>query len=92
MPSFSGSPTMSGTSDGTSSSPARRISPEAVLEALRNVREGRIFDLGSGWWPGMPMHPTHAPFQLLTYRTPRGMRIQRDRPQMLPPENTVGRT
>lgn len=51
---------------------------EGLLEALALAREGRVFDLGSGWWPGMPVHEAHPRFELLTYRSPRGERNQRD--------------
>jgi len=89
MPSFSGSPAMSGPSDGTSSSPARRITPEAVLEALRTVREGRIFDLDIGRFTGMPSSPVHVPFTVTTYRTPRGLANQRDQAWLAGEENTA---
>jgi kynurenine formamidase len=49
-----------------------------LLEALAMVREGRTFDLSSGWWPGMPVHEAHPRFEVLTYRSPRGERNQRD--------------
>jgi kynurenine formamidase len=39
-----------------------------------NARTGRVFDLSSGWWPGMPLADAHPPFQVTTYRTPSGMR------------------
>ena len=48
------------------------------LDVLRIPKTGRIYDLCSGWWPGMPIPAAHPPFQLLTYRTPRGVRNQRD--------------
>jgi kynurenine formamidase len=65
-------------------------SAESVLAALTLVREGRVFSLESGWWRGMPVHPVHPAFELLTYRTPRGFRVQRDQDYMIPPINTVG--
>ncbi|MFE9446474.1 cyclase family protein [Streptomyces sp. NPDC006602] len=49
-----------------------RVSPSALPLA----GEGRVFDLSSGWWPGMPLAPGHPPFQVLTFRTPAGERAQ----------------
>ena len=40
--------------------------------------QGKAYDLSSGWWPGMPLAAGHPPFQLLTYRSPRGQRNQKD--------------
>lgn len=54
----------------------RRLS-EVALGALRAPEQGRVYDLCSGWWPGMPVAPAHPPFQIQTYRTPRGMRAQK---------------
>jgi hypothetical protein len=56
------------------------VDGEAVLGALALPREGRIFDLESGRWRGMPVHPVHPHFEVLTYRSPRGERNQRDLP------------
>jgi kynurenine formamidase len=64
--------------DGSASSPARRITPEAVVDALQSVRQGRIFDLDIGRFTGMPSSPVHVPFTVTTYRTPRGLANQRD--------------
>jgi len=48
------------------------------IEALHGPTEGRTYDLCSGYWPGMPLSTGHPPFQVITYRTPRGERNQRD--------------
>ena len=53
-------------------------SPEAVARALRDVKTGRVFDLGvridqsSFKWPG------HSPTQIVTYRNPEGVKRQKD--------------
>ncbi len=52
---------------------SHRFSPEL----LTLPTAGTVYDLSSGWWPGMPLAPAHPPFQVLTYRTPRGMRSER---------------
>ena len=38
---------------------------------------GTVYDLSSGWWPGMPLAAAHPPFQVHTYRTPRSMRNEK---------------
>ncbi|MBO9127891.1 MULTISPECIES: cyclase family protein [unclassified Rhizobium] len=48
------------------------------LDALRIPTQGKSYDLCSGWWPGMPLAEGHPQFQVLTYRSPRGQRNQKD--------------
>lgn len=48
------------------------------LGSLALARTGRAYDLSSGWWRGMPVAPGHPPFQVSTYRTPGGVRLERD--------------
>jgi kynurenine formamidase len=59
-------------------STAQHATAALDLDLLRLPRKGRIYDLASGWWPGMPVSDVHPPFQVLTYRTPRGQRAQGD--------------
>ncbi|MCP5111183.1 MAG: cyclase family protein [bacterium] len=53
-------------------------SPQQVLQALRAVKTGKVYDLGvlldktSYKWPG------HSPIEVVTYRTPDGERRQGD--------------
>lgn len=53
-------------------------SPEVVLRALRDVKTGRIYDLGvrvdrtSFKWPG------HSPTEILSFRSPAGLSAGRD--------------
>src|ERR1700753_2423644 len=58
--------------------PAAKLSPGGLREALALVREGRIYNLDCGRFHGMPMFPAHPPFQVLSYRTPRGIENQGD--------------
>ena len=51
-----------------------------LLAALALPCEGRVFDLDSRHWRGMPVHPVHPGFEVLTYRTPRGERNEGDLP------------
>jgi kynurenine formamidase len=60
-----------------------------VLEALEIPRQGRVFDLSSGWWRGMPGAAPHPRFEVITYRTPRGQRNQQDIAILRADENRV---
>ena len=46
-----------------------------IVESARLVREGTIVSLAATRFPGMPLFPGHPPFQVLNYRTPRGIRV-----------------
>jgi kynurenine formamidase len=50
------------------------LSTDHVLAAIRSVREGVVYDLGQTRFPGMPLPRMHPPFEIVTYRTPRGLR------------------
>jgi kynurenine formamidase len=51
------------------------LPPGQVVRAARLVREGRQYSLAATRFPGMPLFPGHPPFQVLNYRTPRGIRV-----------------
>ncbi len=51
------------------------LPPERVVAAASLVREGRTISLAATRFPGMPLFPGHPPFQVLNYRTPRGIRV-----------------
>jgi Putative cyclase len=53
-------------------------SPADVLAALALVKHGRVYSLDCGRFAGMPIFPAHPPFQVLSYRTPRGIVNQGD--------------
>ena len=55
--------------------PIGRQTPDEVVRAARLVREGRVISLAAARYPGMPLFPGHPPFQVLNYRTPRGIRV-----------------
>jgi kynurenine formamidase len=65
-----------GTPAATAAAPTR----EQVLAATALVRSGRVFRLARERFPGMPLFPGHPPFQVLSYRTPQGIRAAGDRP------------
>jgi kynurenine formamidase len=65
---------------GTPAADAAAPAPERVLAATALVRSGRVFRLARDRFPGMPLFPGHPPFQVLSYRTPQGIRAAGDRP------------
>lgn len=58
--------------------PVGTVGPDQVRAALALVRDGTIHDLDAGRFPSMPMFDGHPPFQLTSYRTPPGLRVQQD--------------
>jgi kynurenine formamidase len=79
---------MSTTTD-TQSPVQAGIDPNAVLGALAIPRSGRVFSLDSQWWRGMPVHPVHPRFDIVTYRSPRGEQNQKDQDYLNPPQNQI---
>jgi kynurenine formamidase len=63
--------------------PAAHIAPSKILEALALVRQGRVYDLDTGRWPGMKLPESAAPFQVVSYRTPAGLRVDQQFPSMV---------
>lgn len=49
-----------------------------MLAALALPRQGKVFDLDTGRWPGMPILDAHPPFVQTTFRTPRGAKVDGD--------------
>ena len=39
------------------------------------MKQGRTYSLAAARFPGMPLFPGHPPFQVLNFRTPRGIRV-----------------
>jgi len=58
--------------------PAGQATNADVLGALSLVKQGRVYSLDCGRFPGMPIFPAHPPFQVLSYRSPRGLVNQAD--------------
>jgi kynurenine formamidase len=56
------------------------MAAQADLDALRLATTGRIYDLSSGWWRHMPVPDSHPQLEVLTYRSPRGLKNQNDLP------------
>lgn len=55
--------------------PAGRLPAASVVQAAELVRTGRMYSLAATRYPGMPLFPGHPPFQVLNFRTPRGIRV-----------------
>lgn len=66
-----------------------RITSDSIATALRSVQQGRVYSLESRWWRGMPGHPVHPRFDVITYRSPRGEQIQKDQEYLNPPANEI---
>jgi kynurenine formamidase len=63
---------MTGTSE---IGPIADLTAEKIVEAAGLVRQGRMISMAATRFPGMPLFPGHPPFQVLNYRTPRGIRV-----------------
>lgn len=66
-----------------------RITPESVVDAMRLVKDGRVYSLESRWWRGMPGHPVHPRFDVITYRSPRGEQNMKDQDYLNEPANQI---
>lgn len=55
-----------------------RLTTGDVLRAVGMVGEGRVYDLARVRYKGMPLPPMHPPFEIMTYRTPAGLRAEPD--------------
>jgi len=75
---------------GQPAADAAAPSPERVLEATRLVREGRMFRLARERFPKMPLFPGHPTFEVLSYRTPQGIRASGEEPWGPPNDACLG--
>jgi kynurenine formamidase len=58
--------------------PVGDLEPADILAALGSVKEGLVYDLEVERFRGMPLHPAHPQIEIVSYRSPRGIRNQRD--------------
>jgi kynurenine formamidase len=75
---------------GQPAADAAAPTPRHVLEATRLVREGRVFRLARERFPKMPLFPGHPTFEVLSYRTPQGIRAAGDEPWGAPNDACLG--
>jgi len=66
-----------------------RLGSSDVLEALRSVSRGEVFDLDAGRFVGMPQWESHPTFMLTSFRTPQGTRRDRDVALLDPSQNSA---
>ncbi|MYB29137.1 MAG: cyclase family protein [Acidimicrobiaceae bacterium] len=59
-----------------------------TLAALALIERGQVYDLDCGRYPGMPVYEGHPPFQVVNYRTSRGIEKQCDHQWWLDPKGT----
>ena len=71
---------MSGRGDDREVGRIRDLPAAKRVEAAALVRDGRVFDLAQPRFRGMPLFPGHPSFEVLSYRTPRGLRVAGDEP------------
>jgi kynurenine formamidase len=64
--------------------------PGRVRDLARLVRTGRVFRLARDRFPKMPLFPGHPSFEVLTYRTPQGIRATGEEPWGPPNEARLG--
>jgi hypothetical protein len=66
-------------------SPPQSSQPDKTAARARlNIRDvaraGKFYSLAVDRFPGMPLFPGHPPFQVLTYRSPQGIRVSGAQP------------
>jgi kynurenine formamidase len=60
--------------------PVRNLPGAQVARAASLVRRGQIFSLAAPRFRGMPLFPGHPNFEVLGFRTPRGIRVSGETP------------
>ena len=60
--------------------PIRQAVDRARLNIRDVARAGKFYSLAVDRFPGMPLFPGHPPFQVLTYRSPQGIRVSGAQP------------
>jgi kynurenine formamidase len=64
--------------------------PDEVRSALSLVRTGRMLRLARDRFPRMPLWPGHPTFEVISYRTPQGIRAAGDQPWGPPNDACLG--
>ena len=64
--------------------------PDEVRGLLRLVRTGRMHRLARDRFPRMPLWPGHPTFEVISYRTPQGIRAAGDQPWGPPNDACLG--
>jgi kynurenine formamidase len=66
------------------------LSNETVLAALRRVKQGKVYDLGITYSRSSFKWPGHSPGEVITFRSPEGVKRQGDHEFILPKNNPSG--
>ena len=53
------------------------------LQAIRLVQQGKVYDLGVAYDRGSYKWPGHSPAEIISFRTPEGVKRQRDLPELI---------
>ena len=64
--------------------------PDQVRELTGLIRTGRMYRLARERFPKMPLFPGHPTFEVLSYRTPQGIRAAGDQPWGPPNDACLG--
>jgi len=60
--------------------PIRDLPAAQIVRAAGLVRQGRVLSLAVPRFRGMPLFPGHPNFEVLTFRSPRGLRVGKEQP------------
>lgn len=66
------------------------MSPATVLASLRLVRQGKVYDLGVTYSRASYKWPGHSPCEVITFRSPEGVKRQADHEFIAPEVNPSG--
>jgi hypothetical protein len=54
------------------------VTPEMILKAISLIKKGKVYDLETERFKGMPVWPGHCGFDILSYSNPQGRRNLKD--------------
>lgn len=66
------------------------VTDETRLAALRLAKTGKVYDLGVNYSRNSFKWPGHSPCEVMIYRSPEGVKRQKDHPFTLPNVNAAG--
>ena len=66
------------------------MTPATRLAALSLVKEGKVYDLGVTYSRRSFIWPGHSPGEVMSFRTPEGVKRMKDHPFVLPEANAAG--
>jgi kynurenine formamidase len=66
------------------------MTPQTVLASLRLARQGKVYDLGVTYSRASYKWPGHSPCEVITFRSPEGVKRQQDHEFIAPEVNPSG--